>query len=284
MKPNPNHRGDPLFLLEVLRLFGVQVIEPREWNWRLWGNGDFNKIQGIFAHHTGGNNTGAKYIAFNPRLSNKLSSQIHLSRAGVATLCGAGIAWHAGQGSAPGWPTNNANPISIGIEADSDGVSPWPPAQLDAYHRICAAILWYLGKRADKSTLLGHHEYSGAAQGKWDPGAGNGRSGAVMDMNAFRARVNHYIDNPPHLNKPAPAPESTTPKEIPMTPEQVAQMNRIENLLNLILDQLVGPERDGEGFRTNTGWPHAGSRTLHDSVTAVGEFLGVDGMRDLHAK
>lgn len=198
LKPNPAWRGDPTWLPEVLRAFGVTVKEMT--GWRDWGNGDFGAIQGIIAHHTGGNNTGAEYIARNPRLRDAqgrpaLSSQIHLDRAGVATLCGAGIAYHAGKGSYPGWPTNDANRVSIGIEADSDGVSPWPAAELDAYYRICAAILWFLGKRATTATLLGHKEYSGAAQGKWDPGG--------IDMAQFRAAVNRYIDAPPFPAPPA---------------------------------------------------------------------------------
>lgn len=206
LTPNPNWRGDPTFLPEVLKAFGVTVKEYS--GWRNRGHGDFGIIQGIIAHHTGSNQLPASYIAQHPQLG--LCSQIHLDRNGVVTLTGVGIAWHAGRGAYAGWPTNNANQTSIGIEANSDGVSPWPAKQLDAYYRTCAAILWFLGKRATTNTLLGHHEYSGKAQGKWDPGAGNGRSGAVMDMNEFRRKVNAYIDNPPFKKveqKPVVKPE-----------------------------------------------------------------------------
>lgn len=187
MKPNPNHRGDPLFLPDVLKAFGVKV---QEWDgWRDRGHGDFTIIQGVFAHHTGTDKDIPGYIADHPELG--LCSQIHLNRDGTAVIVGAGIAWHAGRGSYQGWPTDNANQVAIGIEAASSGTSPWPPAQLDAYYRTCAAILWYLGKPATPQTLLGHKEYSGAAQGKWDPGG--------IDMNDFRRNVQHYIDNPPFL-------------------------------------------------------------------------------------
>lgn len=183
--PNPQHYGDPLFLPDVLRAFEVDV---EEWDgWEENGHGDFGKIQGIIVHHTGTNRDIPGYIANHPDLG--LCSQIHLNRDGTAVVVGAGIAWHAGMGDYPGWPTNGANQVSIGIEAASDGVSPWPAEMLDAYYRTCAAILYYLGKDATTGTLLGHKEYSGRAQGKWDPGG--------IDMDLFRTRVQYYIDNPP---------------------------------------------------------------------------------------
>lgn len=193
VKPNPSWRGDPTFLPEVLRAFGVTVVEMDGWLNR--GHGDFGAIQGIIVHHIGVNKSDPSNIAFHPSLG--LASQIHLSRSGVATLCGVGIAWHAGRGSYNRWPTNNANVVSIGIEAESDGVTPWPAEQMAAYYRVCAAILWFLGKPATTDHLIAHWEYSRAAQGKWDPGAGNGIFGAVLDMNHFRSEVQKLIDNPP---------------------------------------------------------------------------------------
>ena len=197
IKPNPNHRGDPTFLADVLRAFGVTVEEMP--GYLQWGMGDFDKIWGVSVHHTGANNTSAEYIARNAGLGGGLSSQIHLSRTApyVATLCGVGIAWHMGKGSYPGLPTNNANPLLIGIEPQSNGTDPWPEGMLDTYYRVVAAILWYLG--LDSSRVISHWEYSLIAQGKWDPGSGRGVSGEVMDMDHFRARVQHYIDNPPFL-------------------------------------------------------------------------------------
>lgn len=162
--------------------------------WDQWGNGDFKSIWGVVAHHTGHNNTSTDTIRFGHSALKGLLSQVHLSRSGRATLVGIGVAWHAGVGSWPGLPTNNANYHTIGIEAQSDGTSPWPAEQMDAYYRICAAICWVLGVNADR--VIAHHEW-GAIQGKWDLGAGNGRSGVKMDMTPFRKNVQHYIDNPP---------------------------------------------------------------------------------------
>lgn len=203
IRPNPKWRGDPTFLPEVLRAFGVRVVEAP--SWKEYGHGDFGAIQGIVVHHIGSNTYHWSNIQQHPTLG--LCSQIHLSRSGVATLVGAGIAWHAGKGSKRGWPTNDANRVSIGIEPESNGVSAWPKAELDAYYRICAAILWFLGKRATTKTLIAHWEYSNHVQGKWDPGAGNGRSGAMMEMNRFRAKVNYYIDNPPFISTKKEEPE-----------------------------------------------------------------------------
>lgn len=193
IQPNPGWRGDPTFLPEVLKAFGVTVKEFPGWRDR--GHGDFGRIQGVFCHHIGSNSCPPSYIAQHPQLG--LCSQIHLSRSGVATLCGVGIAWHAGRGWGHGYPANDANRLAIGIEPEGDGISAWPAEQLDAYYRCVAAILWFLGKRATPETCTSHWEYSYQAQGKWDPGAGNGRSGALMDMNVFRREVNKYIDNPP---------------------------------------------------------------------------------------
>lgn len=189
VKKNPGHRGDPLFLVEVLRAFGVDTREFQSWRDR--GHGDFNIIWGVMAHHTGGNNASAASIAYGrPDLPGPVS-QIHLDRNGVATVVAAGISWHAGTGKYPGIQTNNANAVTIGIEANSDGVTPWPPKMLDAYYRICAAICWYLG--LSSSRVIGHKEWA-KSQGKWDPG--------LIDMDSFRREVQKYIDRPPFLSKP----------------------------------------------------------------------------------
>lgn len=287
LKPNPNHRGDPHFLPRVLKAFGVTVRELP--GWAMWGMGDFDRIQGICVHHTGSNNTSAQYIARNPRLGNGLSSQIHLSRTApyTATLCGVGIAWHMGRGSHPGWATNNGNPVAIGIEPQSDGVTPWPPEMLDTYYRICAAILWYLGKRATPQTLIGHWEYSRHVQGKWDPGAGNGRSGAVMNMDVFRARVNHYIDNPPVQNQEELSMADIQELKKHITKEAEATRKYVTDFLVGFVGPIGSDVKDtreqvtgGRDARQYPGWEQGGDRTLYDLAAAVAEAAGVPGTRD----
>jgi hypothetical protein len=153
------------------------------------GHGDFGNIWGVVAHHTGSFGETPRGIAEHPSLG--LASQLYLSPDGVYTLCGVGIAWHAGQGSYPGLPTNDANSYTIGIEAANDGGGTpgkphrwgWSDAQYDAYVRGVAAILKKLGQ--PESHVIGHKEWAGAAQGKWDPGA--------IDMNIFRQDVRSHL-------------------------------------------------------------------------------------------
>uniref|UniRef100_UPI000AAF0673 peptidoglycan recognition protein family protein n=1 Tax=Nocardia acidivorans TaxID=404580 RepID=UPI000AAF0673 len=177
--------SDPTWIPEVLRNAGLEVREYPGWHDR--GHGDFGPIWGVICHHTGSYGESPRGIAEHPELG--LASQLHLSPEGVYTICGAGIAWHAGAGSYPGLPDDAANQYTIGIEAANNGGGKpdlphrygdvWPAAQYNAYVRGVAAILDHLGLPASRA--IGHKEWAGAEQGKWDPGA--------IDMNLFRADV-----------------------------------------------------------------------------------------------
>lgn len=175
--------SDPVWLADVLREAGLRCdIYPGAFD---RGHGDFGNIWGVICHHTGSFGETPRGIAEHPSLG--LASQLYLSPDGVFTLCGVGVAWHAGSGSWPGIANNAANQVTIGIEAANDGGGTpgkphrtgWSNAQYDAYVRGVAAILNKLGQPA--SHAIGHKEWAGAAQGKWDPGA--------IDMNIFRSDV-----------------------------------------------------------------------------------------------
>ncbi|UQE73832.1 N-acetylmuramoyl-L-alanine amidase [Gordonia sp. PP30] len=247
--------SDPIWLAEVLRAAGLKVdVLPGAMD---RGHGDFGAIWGVVAHHTGSNSATANSIAHHPELG--LCSQLHLGRDGKFTVCGVGIAWHAGQGSYPGLPANNANQVTIGIEAANDGGgspgrphrSSWPDAQYNAYVTGVAAILNKLGQPA--THVIGHKEWAGAAQGKWDPGA--------IDMTIFRADV---AREQTRLKTGTPTSGGT----MALTPEQD------------IKAQLTGSPKPGE----YPGWPQLGGRTLVDAVAALGAKLGVDGFVDPKAK
>lgn len=173
--------GDPIWLADVLRAEGL-VCDIYDGAFDR-GQGDFGGIWGIVAHHTGSNppSNNPGYIAKHPTLG--LASQLHLARDGKWTLCGVGIAYHAGTGSWPGIAKNNANAVTIGVEAENNGTEGWSDAQYKSYVRGVGAILRRLGHQCDR--VIGHKEW-GAIQGKWDPGG--------IDMNAFRRDVQAVID------------------------------------------------------------------------------------------
>lgn len=178
--------GDPVWLEEVIRGAGVSVsVHPGALD---RGHGDVGRIWGVIDHHTGapvGSNPGPGVIANHPSLG--LCSQIHLARNGHATVCGVGVAWHAGNGSWPGLPTNNANGVTIGIEAENSGTEGWSAAQYWSYVRINAAILRKINENS--SHTIGHKEWAGPAQGKWDPGG--------LNMDKFRSDIQEILDGVP---------------------------------------------------------------------------------------
>ena len=183
--PEPSWRGDPVWLRDVVAAEGVKTAEVEGWLER--GHGDFGKIWGVIIHHTGGNASPVSEISHHPSLG--LCSQIHLAKDGTATMCGAGVAWHAGAGSYPGLPEDGANGVTIGIEnvnlppqggAHREG---WSDVQYTAMVKTVAAILRKLGQ--DSSHVISHQEWGGRKQGKWDPGS--------INMDIFRDDVAKQI-------------------------------------------------------------------------------------------
>lgn len=255
--------ADPLWLADVLREAGLPVVEYPGWRDR--GHGDFGTIWGVIAHHTGNppgsNNPG--YIANHPSLG--LCSQLHLSRDGVFTVCGVGVAWHAGEGSWPGLPANDANNRTIGIEAENNGTEGWSPKQYDAYVRGVAAILRKLG--VDSSHAIGHKEWAGAAQGKWDPGG--------MDMNRFRRDIQARLNNKP------------SQEDAPMSAAEVLDLKKfIDDRITFPIGSDVKDLREqhcGEGARDAgeyTGWTQLGDRTIVDALAVIGAHLNIPGFID----
>ena len=196
-------KGDPIWLADVLRAEGVRLVEHPGWRDR--GHGDFKDIRGVMAHHTGSDNASAASIAGGrPDLSGPLS-QLHIARDGTATVVALGVAWHAGVGMYPWLPTNMGNWHMIGIECANSGTSPTAPhrtnspeAQYDALVRSCAAINRRLAQNSSRT--IGHKEYAGRAQGKWDPGA--------INMDILRSDIQARIGTIPN---PAPTPRPPVP-------------------------------------------------------------------------
>lgn len=181
--------GNPTWLAAVLR---TEDLDVREFpGWRERGHGTFKDIRGVMVHHTGSDRAGAASIAAGrPDLAGPLS-QLHIARDGTVTVVAAGVAWHAGIGMYPWVPANMGNWHLIGIECANSGTSPsaphrrnWPDAQYFALVRCCASINRRLGHTSART--IGHKEYAGRAQGKWDPGG--------IDMDVLRADIAERID------------------------------------------------------------------------------------------
>lgn len=286
LKPNPAWRGDPTFIPELFEHFGIPLtVMPGAMD---WGMGDFGAIQGIFWHHTGARTTSAAYIKNNPGLSNGLSSLFHIGPKGHHTLCGIGIAWHAGRGWGNGWPTNDANRVSLGWEIQSNGTDPWDEEQLYWVRRGSAVVLWYLGHDATIDHMTAHWEYSMAAQGKWDPGKGNGVSGAVMDMNPERAKVQAYINNIRKYGA-LDAPSQEEENGMSLTPKYFTDFIKgffgpQFDLLAQVRDLLLDVQEQLRG-RNLTGWAQLGKNAQGQNLTMVDALAALrQDVADLHKK
>lgn len=244
--------GDPVWLEDVLRpALGDRLKTLPGWQNR--GHGDFKDIRGVMVHHTGNSRETAQSIANGrPDLPGPLSN-LHIAPDGTVTIVAVGVCWHAGSGSYPWLPTNNANWHMIGIEcawptirADGsyDSAERWPDAQIIAMRATCAALATKLGVPATR--VIGHKEYAGATQGKWDPGN--------LDMPWFRGEV--AKDMRGEFN---PKPEQPGPTLPPDYDKEVWDQLRIE-------------------------WPQLGHRTLVDTVAAIGAKLGIEGCYDTKAQ
>lgn len=244
--------GDPIWLEDVLRpALGdrLRVLD----GWRTSGHGNFGDIRGVMVHHTGNSRETAESIRRGrPDLPGPLSN-LHIAPDGTVTIVAVGVCWHAGVGSFPWLPVNNANRHMIGIECAwptvrADGsYNPgerWPDAQVISMRVTCAALIAKLGFGAQR--VIGHKEYAGAAQGKWDPGN--------MDMGWFRGEVDKDLRGE---FGPTPAPPVTPPSPPPVLPPPENPRTDRE-LLQEIWDQLRGPG--------GNGWPQLGGRSLVDAL------------------
>lgn len=205
--------GDPIWLADVLRAQRPALTVRELPDWQQYGHGDFRDIWGVMVHHTGNANADAMSIRNGrPDLKGPLS-QLHIAQDGTVTVVAAGVAWHAGAGSYPGLPTDYANWHTIGIECAwprDTSLNPatqtrerWPDAQIIAMRDTVAAILAKLGYGTER--VIGHKEWAGRAQGKWDPGN--------LDMNWFREEVGKALRGDFRKpDKPSPPPAA---KEYP---------------------------------------------------------------------
>lgn len=181
--------GDPVWLKDVLAQWIPADKLCELPGWQDTGHGDFEDIWGVIIHHTGNARETAQSIQVGrPDLDGPLSN-LHIAPDGVVTIVAQGVCWHAGEGSYIGLPTDNANFHTIGIECawpsntlirpETEWLERWPDAQIISMRDSVAGILKKLGVGANR--VIGHKEWAGRAQGKWDPGN--------INMDWFRGEV-----------------------------------------------------------------------------------------------
>lgn len=209
--------GDPIWLADILKAWtkGPKLAVRELPAWQQYGHGDYADLWGVMIHHTGNARETAESIQRGrPDLPGPLSN-LHIAPDGTVTVVAAGVCWHAGAGSYPGIPTNNANWHLIGIECAwpfDTSITPatqwrerWPDPQIIAMRDTVAAILDRLGFPA--SRVIGHKEWAGQSQGKWDPGN--------IDMRWFRdevAKAKRGDFTPKPVEPPKP-PEPVYPRD-----------------------------------------------------------------------
>lgn len=184
-----NHVG----LVAHLRHWGLRVDESEGWRFR--GRPYNFYPRAVLCHHTASNrhsgNFAAEGIVTNGRLPDLPGplSQILLGRDGTVKLIAAGYSNHAGYGGPQaGVPANQGNTYAIGIEAENDGIGEaWSREQLNAYYRLCAALMDWLDIK-DVEKVFGHKEWTSR---KIDP--------AGIDMNRFREQVKKALAQGPSV-------------------------------------------------------------------------------------
>lgn len=228
--------GDPTWLADVLAAQEPRLKVRELPSWKEYGHGDMRSIWGVMVHHTGNARETAESIRNGrPDLPGPLS-HLHIAPDGTVSVVAAGVCWHAGAGSYPGLPTNLANYHAIGIECAwpkdtsltpaTQGRERWPDAQIIAMRDTVAAILSKLGYGSER--VIGHKEWAGRSQGKWDPGN--------VDMNWFRGEVAKAQKGQFRVAKPQ-EPVPAKPREFP---RDFTDRELLEDLWTTV-QQLKGP-------------------------------------------
>lgn len=169
-------------LLNHLRKWGLKV--EAEEGWRHRGRPYNFYPKALLVHHTASNRNSGNMPSLGivrdgrPGIPGPLS-QVLLGRDGTVRMIADGYANHAGYGGPrAGIPANQGNTYALGIEAENNGIGePWPKEQLNAYYRLCAALMDWL-RINDVNKVIGHKEWTSR---KIDP--------AGIDMDKFRANV-----------------------------------------------------------------------------------------------
>jgi len=192
-------REDSNGFLKHLENWGLDVSAEK--GWRSRGRPYNFYPRGVVCHHTASPRRGGDMPSLNTVVHGRSDlpgplCHVLLGRSGKVKVIAMGDANHAGSGGPKlGIPANEANYFMWGIEAENDGVGePWPEHQMDAYAKLCAALLTWINVH-DAKMVIGHKEWTSR---KIDPD---------FNMRAFRRRVKKVLKAGPskgvtvHLSK-----------------------------------------------------------------------------------
>ncbi|MET9313835.1 N-acetylmuramoyl-L-alanine amidase [Kribbella sp. NPDC003505] len=184
-------------LADVVRKSGLEVVEVSGWKTR--GHGEMLGVEAIINHHTATPKTAdgdypSLHVVRDGRkgLAGPLA-QLGLGRSGKVYVIAAGVCYHAGAT----FETWQNNWHAIGIEAEHDGIGPWPAAVYNAYIRLNWALCE--GYDLPVSRIRGHKEVAEPLGRKTDPN---------FSMDEMRARVRAH----------------NAPTEDDMTPQQMTEL------------------------------------------------------------
>ena len=195
-------------LVSHLRVWGLKVEEKDGWRHR--GRPYNFYPRAIIAHHTASGAQSGNFASEGIVTSGRSDlpgplCQFLLGRDGTVKLIAAGYSNHAGFGGPRvDIPENMGNTYTYGIEAENNGLGePWSKAQLNAYYRLCAALLVWMDRK-DVNRVFAHKE--------WAPGRKIDPAGINMDQ--FRENVRRALAPGPtvktvHLSRLKPGKRNT---------------------------------------------------------------------------
>ncbi|MDX3074630.1 N-acetylmuramoyl-L-alanine amidase [Streptomyces sp. MI02-7b] len=250
--------------IEILKAEGVRVAEYPGWRTRERDQATgkaFGPVHMTLNHHTAGTNS-LKAVAETgrPDLPAPLA-HTHLAKSGLATMCSAGRANHAGTMALNAYNsfanekaehpaplkssgTIDGNDVAYGIETENlgDGKDVYPRAQYDALVRWNAALCRHYDWSAE--SVAGHLETS--VEGKPDPRGpveGYGSRGRFnLTMRQLRADVAERLTHPADWN----------PNEEDDMPLTAADLEAIRKTV-WETDRIAAPA-DAPDVKTNPTW------------------------------
>ena len=242
-----------LWLPDALRSEGVTVVEHPGWQTR--GNATFTP-RGVVCHHTAGPARGdapslGTCVTGRPDVPGPLCHVV-LARSGTAIVIASGRANHAGKG---GWRGLVGNTAVFGIEAEHTGNprDPWPAAQIDAYHRVVAAMC--RGGAGVAPIPVGMV----CAHREWAPGRKIDPKG--IDMTKFRADVLARLGN---VSPPPTRPPTTGGPLMALTDDEQRELLAKVRAIDLRVQELDQQLTDGADAKKG-----GISRRILDSLTRL---------------